>query len=110
LDFVKASTGGESHLTKGCLIGMFICLEAGLNMFDSADVYSAGLAEEILGQAIAGRRAQVLISTKATFRLGDGPIGNDMRALVKAILGDALLKARCWPRPQPKAGPRTEWK
>ena len=40
-----------------------ICLEAGLNMFDSADVYSAGAAEEILGQAITGRRDEVLIST-----------------------------------------------
>ena len=45
-----------------------ICLEAGLTMFDSADVYSDGLAEEILGQAIKGRRDQVLISTKGTFR------------------------------------------
>ena len=42
-------------------------------MFDSADVYSGGHAEEILGQAIAGRRDKVLISTKATFRLGTGP-------------------------------------
>jgi aryl-alcohol dehydrogenase-like predicted oxidoreductase len=42
-------------------------------MFDSADVYSAGRAEEILGQAIDGRRDQVLISTKATFRFGEGP-------------------------------------
>ena len=50
-----------------------ICLEAGLNMFDSADVYSSGLAEEILGQAIKGRRAAVLISTKATFRAAEGP-------------------------------------
>src|ERR1700683_3403438 len=50
-----------------------ICLEAGLTMFDSADVYSAGRAEEILGQAIKGRRDQVLISTKGTFRSGTGP-------------------------------------
>ena len=50
-----------------------ICLEAGLTMFDSADVYSAGAAEEILGQAIKGRRDRVLISTKATFPVGDGP-------------------------------------
>ena len=40
-----------------------ICLEAGLTMFDSADVYSSGLAEEILGKAVHGRRDQVLIST-----------------------------------------------
>ena len=50
-----------------------ICLEAGVTMFDSADGYSNGLAEEILGQAIKGRRDKVLISTKGTFRRGPGP-------------------------------------
>jgi len=50
-----------------------IALEAGANLFDSADVYSNGLAEEILGKAIAGRRDKVLISTKASFPMGDGP-------------------------------------
>jgi aryl-alcohol dehydrogenase-like predicted oxidoreductase len=50
-----------------------ICLDAGLNFFDSADVYSGGVAEEVLGEAIKGRRDKVLISTKATFRSGDGP-------------------------------------
>ncbi len=49
-----------------------ICLEAGLTMFDSADGYSGGVAEEILGQAIKGRRDKFLISTKATFRFGEG--------------------------------------
>ena len=49
-----------------------ICLDAGLNMFDSADVYSDGLAEEILGKTIKGRREDVLVSTKATFRAGPG--------------------------------------
>jgi aryl-alcohol dehydrogenase-like predicted oxidoreductase len=53
-----------------------ICLEAGLNMFDSANTYSQGAAEEILGQAIKGRRDQVLISTKGTFPVGEGP--NDL--------------------------------
>lgn len=52
-----------------------ICLDAGLNMFDSADVYSGGAAEEILGQAIQGRRDQVLISTKGGFRTSPGPNG-----------------------------------
>jgi aryl-alcohol dehydrogenase-like predicted oxidoreductase len=47
-----------------------ICLEAGVNLFDSADIYSGGAAEEILGEAIKGRRDKVLISTKATFRAG----------------------------------------
>jgi aryl-alcohol dehydrogenase-like predicted oxidoreductase len=53
-----------------------ICLEAGVNLFDTADVYSNGLSEEILGKAIAGRRGQVLISTKTTFKMGEGP--NDL--------------------------------
>jgi aryl-alcohol dehydrogenase-like predicted oxidoreductase len=64
-----------------------ICLDAGLNMFDSADVYSNGLAEEILGKAIQGRRDSVLISTKATFRMGDGPndIGSSRHHLIRAV-------------------------
>jgi aryl-alcohol dehydrogenase-like predicted oxidoreductase len=63
-----------------------ICLEAGLNMFDSADIYSEGLAEEILGKAIAGRRDQVVISTKATFRSGPGPndLGSSRHHLIKS--------------------------
>ena len=48
-----------------------ICLDAGLTMFDSADIYSDGAAEEVLGAAIKGRRDKVLISTKFTFRAGD---------------------------------------
>jgi aryl-alcohol dehydrogenase-like predicted oxidoreductase len=64
-----------------------ISLEAGLNMFDSADVYSAGQAEEILGKAIEGKRDQVLISTKATFRTGEGPndIGSSRFHLTRSI-------------------------
>lgn len=50
-----------------------ICLEAGVNLFDTADIYSDGRSEEVLGKALEGRRDQVLISTKTTFRLGDGP-------------------------------------
>ena len=63
-----------------------ICLEAGLNLFDSADVYSAGHAEEILGQAIKGRRDHVLISTKATFRTGPGEneVGSSRFHIIKA--------------------------
>ena len=49
-----------------------VCLDAGLNMFDSADIYSHGLAERILGAAIKGRRDQVILSTKASFRAGPG--------------------------------------
>jgi aryl-alcohol dehydrogenase-like predicted oxidoreductase len=68
-----------------------ICLDAGLTMFDSADVYSNGLAEEVLGQAIKGRRDRVLLSTKATFRFGDGPndAGSSRWHLIRTI--DASL-------------------
>jgi aryl-alcohol dehydrogenase-like predicted oxidoreductase len=66
-----------------------ICLEAGLTMFDSADGYSGGAAEEILGQAIRGRRDQVIISTKGTFRTGPGPndVGSSRFHLIRAVEG-----------------------
>ena len=69
-----------------------ICLDAGLTMFDSADVYSGGVAESVLGEAIKGRRDSVLISTKATFRAGDDPnaAGSSRHHLIKAA--DAALK------------------
>lgn len=69
-----------------------ICLEAGLTMFDSADVYAGGQSEEVLGKAIAGRRDKVLISTKGTFRFGDGPndVGSSRFHLIQAV--DASLK------------------
>jgi len=63
-----------------------ICLEHGLTLFDSADIYSAGAAEENLGAAIRGRRNNVLISTKATFRAGDDPnaVGSSRFHLIRA--------------------------
>jgi aryl-alcohol dehydrogenase-like predicted oxidoreductase len=63
-----------------------ICLDAGANLFDTADVYSSGLAEEVLGKAIAGRRDKVLIATKATFPMGSGPndSGSSRHHLIKA--------------------------
>lgn len=66
-----------------------ICLDAGLNMFDSADIYSSGLAEEVLGGAIKGRRDKVLISTKATFRFGEGPndVGSSRHHLIRSVEG-----------------------
>lgn len=48
-----------------------ICLEAGVNLFDTADVYSTGASEEVLGEAIKGRRNDVLISTKTSLPMGD---------------------------------------
>ena len=50
-----------------------ICLEAGVNLFDTADVYSDGASERVLGEAIKGRRDAVLISTKTGLPTGDGP-------------------------------------
>jgi len=63
-----------------------ICMEAGVNLFDTADVYSNGLSETVLGKAVAGRRADVLISTKATFRMGTGPndLGSSRHHLIRA--------------------------
>jgi aryl-alcohol dehydrogenase-like predicted oxidoreductase len=63
-----------------------VCLDAGLTMFDTADMYSMGRAEEILGRAIKGRRDRVLISTKATFRTGPGPddVGSSRQHLTAA--------------------------
>jgi aryl-alcohol dehydrogenase-like predicted oxidoreductase len=63
-----------------------IALDHGVVMFDSADVYSKGLSEQILGQAIAGRRNRVLISTKGTFRMGTGPneVGSSRHRLIAA--------------------------
>ena len=55
-----------------------ICLEAGVNLFDTADVYSDGTSESILGAALKGRREQAIISTKLTLRAGDDP--NDVGA------------------------------
>jgi aryl-alcohol dehydrogenase-like predicted oxidoreductase len=50
-----------------------LCLDAGVNFFDTADTYSTGASEEILGEAIKGRRDRLLISTKGTFSMGEGP-------------------------------------
>lgn len=67
-----------------------ICLEAGVTMFDTADVYSQGASEEILGKALKGRRDQVLISTKSTFRMGGpGPnkVGSSRYHITNAVNG-----------------------
>jgi aryl-alcohol dehydrogenase-like predicted oxidoreductase len=63
-----------------------VCLEAGVNMFDTADIYSDGESEKVLGAAIAGRREKVLISTKTTFKVGPGPndVGSSRYHLIRA--------------------------
>ena len=50
-----------------------MCLDAGINLFDTANIYSAGESEEILGQAVSGRRDDLLLATKARMTMGDGP-------------------------------------
>jgi aryl-alcohol dehydrogenase-like predicted oxidoreductase len=69
-----------------------LCLDAGINFFDTADIYSAGLSEEILGQVLKGRRDKVLVATKARFRTGDGPndAGSSRYHLIEAC--EASLK------------------
>lgn len=63
-----------------------MCMEAGVNLFDSADVYSNGVSEEILGEVITGRRDQMLISTKSTFRMSDetNDIGSSRHHVLRA--------------------------
>jgi aryl-alcohol dehydrogenase-like predicted oxidoreductase len=82
---------GETDVAEASRL-VDICLEAGMNFFDTADVYSQGVSEEVLGQALKGRRDKVLISTKATFRKGDGAndVGSSRYHLVRAC--EASLK------------------
>src|ERR1700685_3844599 len=84
-------TWGASDVAEATRL-VDICLDAGVNLFDTADVYSDGLSETILGKAIAGRRDDVLISTKTTFRLGKGPndVGSSRYHLIRAC--EASLK------------------
>jgi aryl-alcohol dehydrogenase-like predicted oxidoreductase len=76
---------GSSDVSEASRL-VSICMDAGVNLFDTADVYSNGLSEEILGKAIEGKRQDVLISTKATFRLGNGPndLGSSRHHLIRA--------------------------
>ena len=69
-----------------------ICLDAGVTLFDTADVYSNGASEEILGAAIKGRRDKVLISTKTSLPMGSGPhdSGSSRHRLLGAV--DASLR------------------
>ena len=80
---------GETDVKEAARL-IDVCLEAGVNFFDTADIYSQGLSEEILGQAIRHvPRQTVLISTKATFPFGDGPnnSGSSRQHLTRQIEG-----------------------
>ena len=63
-----------------------MCLDAGVNFFDTANSYSTGRAEEILGAALSGRRADTILATKATFPMGTGPndIGSSRHVIMRA--------------------------
>lgn len=69
-DFFKA--WGSTQVAEASRL-VNLCMDAGVNLFDTADIYSQGLSEEILGEAIKGQRHKLLLSTKATFPFGDGP-------------------------------------
>src|SRR6185295_10083079 len=62
-------------------------LDAGINFVDTADVYSAGESEEIVGKALAGRRDEVVLATKFHHRMGEGPnrTGNSRRWIVREV-------------------------
>ena len=82
-EFFKA--WGSSDVAEATRL-VDICLDAGVNLFDTADIYSSGASEEILGKAIVGKRNRLLISTKATFRMADGPneLGSSRHHLLQA--------------------------
>ena len=85
-EFFKA--WGESGVDEASRL-VDLCLDAGVNLFDVADVYSNGLAEEVLGKAIAGKRNRLLISTKATFRMSDevNDVGSSRLHLIASVEG-----------------------
>jgi aryl-alcohol dehydrogenase-like predicted oxidoreductase len=82
-EFFKA--WGSSDVAEATRL-VDICLDSGVNLFDTADVYSQGVSEEILGKAIAGKRNRVLISSKATFAMGTGPndVGSSRFHLIRS--------------------------
>ena len=86
------SNWGTSDATEARYL-VDICLEAGVNLFDTADVYSDGASEEVLGAAIRGRRDAVLLSTKTSLPMGDGPndAGSSRFRLIRAV-DDALRR------------------
>src|SRR4051794_13481967 len=80
---------GETDVAEATRL-VDICMEAGVNFFDTADIYSEGLSEEILGQAIKHLpRENVLTSTKGTFQFGEGPnnVGSSRLHLMRQIEG-----------------------
>jgi aryl-alcohol dehydrogenase-like predicted oxidoreductase len=75
MSFGDAGAGAPVGMTDatGAARQIDLCLDAGVNLIDTADVYSAGVSEEILGKVLRGRRDRILLATKARFPMGDGP-------------------------------------
>jgi aryl-alcohol dehydrogenase-like predicted oxidoreductase len=100
LSFGAATFGGKGDFfaawgntdATGARRLLDVCLDAGVTLFDTADGYSKGESENVLGAAIKGRRDKVLISTKASFRFSDAPndVGSSRYHLIAAI--DAALQ------------------
>jgi aryl-alcohol dehydrogenase-like predicted oxidoreductase len=94
LSFGAATFGGTSEFFKAwgstdvaqARRMIDICLDAGVTLFDTADIYSNGVSESVLGEALKGRRDRALISTKATFRFSDAPnaVGSSRLHLLKS--------------------------
>ena len=90
LSFGTATFGGSNEFFKGfgeteveeARRMIDICFEAGVNLFDTADGYSEGRSEEMLGKALAGKRDKALISTKSGFRTGPGRTTKAPRATI----------------------------
>lgn len=80
------SAWGNSDATEARRL-IDICMDAGVNLFDTADVYSDGASETILGEALKGRRERAIISTKLTLRAGEGPndVGASRHHLVNGV-------------------------
>ncbi|MBB6188182.1 aldo/keto reductase [Rhodanobacter sp. MP7CTX1] len=80
------SAWGNTDITEAKRL-IDICFDAGVNLYDTADVYSDGASESILGAALKGRRERAIISTKITLRAGDGPndVGASRHHLVSGV-------------------------
>lgn len=79
----------DEHQTAECVAA---ALGAGINMFDTADIYNTGVSEEYLGKALKGRRDEAIIATKTGMRMGDGP--NDTGSSRKHILDSVHASLR----------------
>src|SRR3954452_9225785 len=79
------SVGNPDH--EDCTRIIHAALDAGINFLDTADMYSAGESEEIVGKALKGRRDDVVLATKVHFPLGEGRnrSGNSRRWILKAV-------------------------